>query len=193
MNYSEIIKICYSFSDFCKIIGLPVNGLGIKKAKKIIEENNLIITHFDGGKRKKIKYERVKKECPVCKKEFETKKGNKKEKKTCSISCSNTLFRSGSNNGNWKEINDYDSRNRTFAIKYRKICFDNHKHECVVCGENKILDVHHFDENKFNNNHENLIPICATHHNYLHSIYREEVIDIVINYRNDYIKKMVYW
>ena len=113
-----------------------------------------------------------------------------REKKTCSISCSNTLFRSGENNGNWKEINEYDSRTSSFAIKYRKICFDNHKHECVVCGENKILDVHHFDENKFNNNPDNLIPICATHHNYLHSVYRVDIIDIVIKYRDNYIRSI---
>ena len=36
------------------------------------------------------------------------------------------------------------------------------------------------DENKFNNNPDNLIPICATHHNYLHSVYRVDIIDIVI-------------
>ena len=188
MNYSELIKICYSISDFCKILNLPTNGLGIKKAKKIIEENKLNTNHFDGGRNKKIKYERIEKECPVCKLKFETKKGSKREKESCSISCSNTLFRSGDKNGNWKDINEYTSRSRSFAMKYRKICFENHKHECVVCGENKILDVHHFDGNKFNNNPENLISICATHHNYLHSIHRDEIIDIVVNYRNKFIE-----
>ena len=187
MNYTEAIKVCYSLSDFCRVLNLPVNGLGIKKAKKIIIENNLITDHFDGGKNKKIKYERIKKICPVCNLEFETKKGNKREKTTCSISCSNTIFRSGTNNGNWKNINDFDSRSRTFAIKYRKICFENHKHECIICRENKLLDVHHFDENKFNNNPDNLIPICATHHNYIHSIYRSEIIDKVIDYRNKFL------
>ena len=191
MEYSEIVKICYSVSDFCKLVNLPVNGLGIKKAKKIISDNNLDTNHFDGGLRKKIKYERIKKECPVCKKEFETKKrGDKREKKTCSISCSNTFFRSGDSNGNWKNINEYnDKKSRQFCLKYRKICFDNHKHKCVVCDESKILDIHHFDGNRFNNNPDNLIPICATHHNYLHSVYRDEVIDIVEKYRNNFIKE----
>lgn len=190
MEYNNLIKKCYSVSDFCRLLNLPVNGLGIKKAKVIIFDNNLNIEHFDYGRRKKIKYEKVIKDCPICKEKFETKKGSKREKITCSISCSNSFFRTGSKNGNWKEITDYSSRTGNFAKKYREICFDNHKHECVVCGENKVLDVHHFDENKFNNEPENLIPICATHHNYLHSEYKDEIINKVIKYRNDFKSRM---
>lgn len=189
MNYSEIIKICYSLSDFCKINDFPLNGVGYKKAREIIENYNLDITHFDNGKSKKTKYEKIKRNCPVCNKEFETQDGGKRERKTCSISCSNTKYRSGKNNGNWKDISEYTERKNRFAIKYRSICFENHKHECVVCGENKLLDVHHFDGNKFNNSAENLIPICATHHNYLHSKYRDEIIEKVINFRNIFIEK----
>lgn len=188
-NYYELIKVCFSFSDFCKKINLPTNGVGIKKAKKIIIENNLDIKHFDNGRKKQIKHEKVKKICPVCQKEFETRNSGPKQKKTCSISCSNTFFRSGSKNGNFKDIAEYKKRTRNFALKYREICFENHIHACVVCGENKLLDVHHFDGNKFNNSPENLIPICATHHNYLHSIYKDEVIDKVVDFRNDFIKK----
>jgi len=188
MNYNEIINICYSLSDFCKIINLPINGVGYSKAKKIINDFNLNTDHFDNGKSKKIKYEKIEKECPICKKNFETFNGGKRERATCSISCSNTLFRSGKNNGNWKSIDEYDKRKSRYSIKYREICFQNHKHLCIVCEESKLLDVHHFDGNKFNNNPENLIPLCATHHNYLHSKYRHEIIDKVIDYRNNFIK-----
>ena len=186
MNYSELIKMCYSLSDFCRIIDIPTNGSGIKIAKSIIDENNLSTEHFDGGSSKKIKYERIKKKCPVCEKIFETKKGSRREKTTCSRSCSNTSFRSGKNNGNWKDISEYDSRSKTFILKYRKICFENHKHECVVCGENKILDVHHLDQNKFNNSPENLVPLCPTHHQYWHSRYKQEIEEKIYNYINEF-------
>jgi len=37
--------------------------------------------------------------------------------------------------------------------------------------------VHHYDENHNNNNPENLVPLCPTHHQYVHSKYKNEVID----------------
>jgi len=187
MNYNNIIKECNSLSDFCKKINFNVNGSGYKKAKKIILDYNLDISHFDNGVSKKVKHIEIKKICPVCKNEFFTK-NNKREKTVCSRSCSNTYFRSGVNNANYKSIDNYNNRSSQFAIKYRKICFENHEHKCVVCGENKILDVHHFDGNKFNNDVNNLIPICATHHNYLHSKYKDEIIDKVIEYINNWNK-----
>ena len=89
---------------------------------------------------RKFIYEPIEKQCPVCDTLFITGKGSPREKMTCSYSCSNTYFRSGINNPNWKE----DS--------YRSTCFHFHKKECVVCGENKVVEVHHLDENPKNNN-----------------------------------------
>lgn len=79
---------------------------------------------------------------------------------TCSHSCSNTLYRTGPNHGNWK------------PEQYRSTCFHYHKRVCVVCGEQNIVEVHHHDGNKQNNNPENLIPLCPTHHQYWHSRFR---------------------
>ena len=104
-------------------------------------------------------------------------KGSRDEKVTCSYSCSNTHFRSGKLNPNWKE----DS--------YRSTCFHYHKKECIICGEEKIVTVHHFDENHNNNSPENLIPLCPTHHQYVHSQFKNEVIDKIVEYRENYLKK----
>lgn len=187
MDYNEIIKECYSISDFCKKMGLSINGYSFNKIKLIIDENKLDISHFDNGLSKKTKHIVINKECPVCNTIFTTK-CDTKEKTVCSKACSNTYFRSGINSANYKDINLYDHRSRQFAIKYRKICFDNHIHKCVICNESKLLDVHHFDEDKFNNKPDNLIPICATHHNYLHSKYKDEIYGKVIEYRNNFVK-----
>ena len=104
------------------------------------------------------------KQCPNCGKDFVG------ESATCSYSCSNSYFRSGKNNPNWKESN------------YRTTCFESHEKRCVVCGEDKIVAVHHFDHDHDNNDVENLIPLCPTHHQYCHSRYADEVTPIIEEY-----------
>jgi hypothetical protein len=104
-------------------------------------------------------------DCPVC--------GNlvkHKRNKTCSYACSNTLFRSGPNNPNWKDET------------YQTTCFHYHKKECVVCKETNIVEVHHLDEDRNNNDPSNLVPLCPTHHKYWHSRYRSLIEDQVWAY-----------
>ena len=107
--------------------------------------------------------------CPIC-----NNIKNSLDSATCSYSCSNTLFRSGSNNGNYKGTN------------YTTICFSYHKKECVVCKESNIVEVHHLDEDHTNNNPTNLIPLCPTHHQYWHSRYKFLIEDRVIDYAKNF-------
>lgn len=99
------------------------------------------------------------KECPVC---FSPIK-NYKTSKTCGYSCANTFTKSGENNPNFK------------GGHYRDICFTNHDKRCIVCGEEKIVSVHHINGNHNDHRIENLVPLCPTHHQYVHSKYRSEV------------------
>ena len=94
-------------------------------------------------------------ECVVCDKPV---KDYKNSKGTCSHSCSNK-----------------HTVRRTRSTSYRTICFANNKKECIVCGETKIVAVHHNDHNHANTAPENLIPLCPTHHQYIHSRYKDEV------------------
>ena len=105
------------------------------------------------------------KECPSCKK-LHSKNGI-----TCSYACSNTYFS--------HLRNKPEKYNR-----YRTICFKNHKKECIICGENKIVAVHHMNEDHNDNRPENLIPLCPTHHQYVHSKYKKEIIDKINEYIN---------
>ena len=106
------------------------------------------------------------KHCSVCSNPIK----NYKTSETCGYSCSNKKFRSGPDNGNWKQES------------YRSTCFHYHKKECVVCQEANIVEVHHLDENKTNNDPSNLIPLCPTHHQYWHSNFRNLVEEKVLQY-----------
>ena len=179
MNLSEEIKNCYSLTDFCRVLNLSTGGGGFKKAKRIIEDNNLDISHFNNGAYKKTKHQLIEKICPVCNSKFETRIGIRKEKVTCSHSCSNTYFRSGDKNGNWSD----DS--------YRTTCFLYHKKECIICSESKIVTVHHLDENRKNNSPDNLVPLCPTHHQYWHSKYKTEVEETIYSYINKFKQEIM--
>lgn len=102
-------------------------------------------------------------------------KDYKNSKGTCSHSCSNRFFR--------KLRNKPENYTR-----YTAICFHYHEKRCVVCGEENIVAVHHYDENHNNDNPENLVPLCPTHHQYVHSRYKDLVIskidDYVLEFRN---------
>lgn len=105
--------------------------------------------------------------CKVCEepiRKYKTSKG------TCSRSCANTYFKSGDRHGNWSGNN------------CQIICWNHHKKECIVCGEDKIVAVHHNDHNHNNNDPMNLIPLCPTHHQYVHSRYADEVQPIIDKY-----------
>jgi hypothetical protein len=113
--------------------------------------------------------------CPVCKTAFQAFKKHKKT--TCSRSCANKYFRVGESNGNWKK----DS--------YRSTCFLHHKKKCVVCDETKIVAVHHYNGDHNDNRIENLVPLCPTHHQYMHSGYRSDIEPIVDEYISSFVKQ----
>ncbi len=122
----------------------------------------------------KKKYDVIEKVCK-CGKSFFTKNGPK-EQTFCSRLCSNSFVRRGSNR----------PEKMTHHIS---ICFFHHKKECVVCKENNAVEVHHYDKNHDNNDVKNLIPLCPTHHAYMHSKMLEKLIkDKIEVYRNNFIK-----
>ena len=169
---TEIISNSQTIAEAIKKIYGYDNGITRKKFFEYVENNKLDIKHL---RSRGLKYPIISKICPVCGVNFETRKGSKDEKITCSYSCSNTHFRSGEKNPNWKDES------------YRTTCFLFHEKKCVVCGEEKIVTVHHFDENRNNNSPENLIPLCPTHHQYIHSKYKDEIFNIVLEYRNRFV------
>lgn len=50
---------------------------------------------------------------------------------------------------------------------YRQIAFSTYEHKCSACGWNedeRILEVHHIDSNRENNEIDNLVILCPTCH-----------------------------
>ena len=158
INFSEEVKNTNTFWELHK-----KTHIGIKRLKKLIVANKLDISHFTPGKYKKLLFSKENRKCPICNIVFETFK--RRKKKTCSRSCANTYFRAGEKHPNWKP---YSERPRKGDVA-KRICLKYHKKECIICKESLVIDIHHYDENCSNNLPENLIPLCPTHHRYMHN------------------------
>jgi len=95
-----------------------------------------------------------------------------KDKYFCSRNCANsTGGKAKSKKYHYDEV-----------AHYTTVCFRYHEKKCIVCNEEKIVAVHHNDHNHNNNDPKNLIPLCPTHHQYVHSRYVDEVQPIIDKY-----------
>lgn len=92
--------------------------------------------------------------------------------KFCSRSCANSI-------GGKAKAEKHHSDD---VANYTTVAWRHHEKKCVVCGESNIVAVHHMNENHYDNSPENLIPMCPTHHQYMHSRYKYLVEDIVKEY-----------
>jgi len=130
----------------------------------------------------KIKPKKPNVECAKCGKEFYKNNSKKKQSKSGLFFCSRSCKDAAQKIGGIKEImpNHYGTGN-----SYRSICWAHHEKVCVVCGEDKIVAVHHYDENHDNDDPKNLVPLCPTHHLYVHSSYKYLVEEKI----EEYLKK----
>ncbi len=102
------------------------------------------------------------KDCLFCGKKFKLKQWQRNPNKFCSKFCSSKYrirpildkFRSG-------ELKNGGSK------YYRELAFSAYKHECSKCGYKeyeKILEVHHVDSDRRNNDLSNLCILCPNCH-----------------------------
>lgn len=72
----------------------------------------------------------------------------------------------------------------TNPINYRNRCFEHHEPKCAICGESRIVEVHHIDHNRENDSPINLIPLCPNCHRLYHNKdYRESILEQILNYQ----------
>lgn len=121
-------------------------------------------------------------QCAHCGKEFYKSESKKKKSKSglffCSRACKDTAQRVGG-------IREIMPSHYGTSKNYRSICFAHHEKVCVVCGEDKIVAVHHYDHNHHNDDPKNLVPLCPTHHQYVHSSYKHLVEKQIEEYLNN--------
>ena len=84
--------------------------------------------------------------------------------------CYTTIFRLQYN----KEWN-HQKRHNIDIETYKKIT-----KECIICGFNKVVDLHHLDENRDNNSRDNLTGLCPNHHKMFHHMgFRKEIVNLL--------------
>ena len=115
-------------------------------------------------------------ECTICDKSFQVEERSLqfplKEKYYCTRKCANSV------GGNAKALLHHPDS----IAHYTTVCWRHHTKKCIMCPEDKIVAVHHNDHNHGNNDPKNLIPLCPTHHQYVHSRYRDEVQPTIDEY-----------
>lgn len=158
-QFTELVRGSVSKSEICRKLGIAANGSGLKKISDLAIQYNVDISHFSQQAaidKHNRKYTVISKMCPVCGEEFATRENHRREQVTCSRRCSNVFFK--------------DRRSKVESLKnHRTICFRFWKKECMLCGFDKVVVVHHMDYNSKNNHKDNLVPLCPNHHETLHT------------------------
>lgn len=76
-----------------------------------------------------------------------------------------------------ERVKDYNYK-RKYGIDldiYKKVT-----KRCVICGFDKIVDLHHLDHNQKNNTEKNLVGLCPNHHKMIHDFrFRREMRDLL--------------
>ena len=123
------------------------------------------------------------KQCAYCGKEIYIKPSRIKNNKTGMYFCCQEHFiqaaKEGINSKQFKALIPRPSVNSNGFASYRKQALRHYPNECAVCGYNEeidILEVHHIDENRQNNNLENLIILCPNCHKKL-TLHKYKLID----------------
>src|SRR3989344_6566484 len=66
------------------------------------------------------------------------------------------------------------SQKKNYSLEYD--LYKKITSKCVICDFDKIVDLHHLDENKKNNSESNLLGLCPNHHRMLHNTeFRKEM------------------
>ena len=113
--------------------------------------------------------DRVTLKCSNCNKEFERVPSKMKYSKSGLYFCSRECKDAAQCVGGLVEIQP--PHYGTGQTKYRELAFNKYPHECTICGYNdypKILEVHHIDNDRDNNDIDNLVILCPNCHTGVH-------------------------
>ena len=131
-RFIEIVATSLSFNEITEKAAGNTGPTAVRDTKERIQALGLSIAHF--GRR--TKYKTVRKKCPVCSIEFDTKDGGKEAKVCCGHQCANTL---AAQTRNQAEITaKIAAAMIEIAAEKRKSgeYHENVEKQCERCGEN---------------------------------------------------------
>lgn len=146
--------------------------------------------HCEGNPNRKASYDKLSKSsdkrfgafqkfsvaCQSCSNKFEVEERSKlfptKTQYFCSRSCANRV-------GGKAKAGKYHHDD---VASYTTVAWRHHERKCLICDERNIVAVHHLNENHDDNRPENLVPLCPTHHQYMHSKHKRLIENKVLSY-----------
>ena len=169
----DVINESISYADAIEKLGYTDRNSGgaFKMLKRHLTAYEIDISHFT--RKRSIVITKI---CEKCGNEFQTLK--RRQRTFCSKSCANGSRPTGTM---------HPSFDPNGKMAYVHLCFENHEKKCVVCGEDLIVEAHHYDGNHDNNDVTNFVPLCPTHHRYAHST--QSHLYIIKECIDDYVKK----
>ncbi len=168
---NTLLQECNSLGEIATKLGYSTHGRNTANITKFLAKNNLV---FSNQSQKTIEYEQ--RICVHCSNIFQVSVHNKNRQKviTCSHSCS-------SNYAPFK-IKRVEAKIGLEATSYPILAKRYGLNACCICKETEVLDIHHLDEDRNNNVISNLVPLCPTHHAYLHRGKSELIFDKLVEY-----------
>ena len=167
----EFVSDCSGYKDIMRKLGLKVKPGRVPKIYNQIELFGIDTSHFTNDNRRS-RYD-VARICRECNTPFYTREMGKHTRRCCSIKCTKEYYMRYAVNGR-------------IHGNYRTLCFQFHKKECVVCGDEYKTTVHHFDLDHAHNDPRNLVPMCYKHHRLLHDE-EDELTHLIVNeYHNNF-------
>lgn len=83
----------------------------------------------------------------------------------------------------YNKLFKYDAIMRHMYKKRYNIDLETHRRitaKCIICGFDKIVDLHHLDRDHKNNDPSNLAGLCPNHHKMSHMYaYKDEIAAIL--------------
>lgn len=174
-RFKQVLTQSETLAQICNQYGFSNHGRNTGKATLVINKFNLDSSHLRTSGSFHAAPPKVK-ICPQCGIEFISKPGGK-DSVCCSHACANKYF-------SWKQgtknkITGIGSYRNTLQQEYERKGF---KFKCCVCEESNpiMVDIHHIDENRYNNTLENLVPLCVLHHRTWHSTQDSLIFDKIV-------------
>ena len=139
----------------------------IKKEKVLVEDYEVHKFCDDCGTEIEIGLACMAAKCAYCGKEFYISKSRLNKSKSGLHFCCREHKDLAQRIDSGNRFNSMRPAHYGTSSEYRTLAFRSYPHKCKVCGWNedeRILEVHHIDGNRENNNIDNLCILCPTCH-----------------------------